>query len=78
MAFTDDVVEQRLSGLNESHDSISTTAQWLMFHRRHADRIVQLWMNRLQDSSSNKRLNLIYLANGMMRVAGPEMEAWQG
>jgi len=32
--------------------------------RRHADRTVQLWLQRLKDSPSNKRLNLIYLANG--------------
>ena len=33
-------------------------------HRRHADRTGQLWLQRLKDSGSNKRLNLIYLANG--------------
>lgn len=32
--------------------------------RRHADRTVQLWMQRLKDSSSTKRLSLMYLANG--------------
>ncbi|TAQ90930.1 hypothetical protein B7494_g749 [Chlorociboria aeruginascens] len=40
-----------------------TVAQWVMFHRRHADRTGQLWLQRLKDSGSNKRLNLIYLAN---------------
>ena len=33
-------------------------------YRRHADRTVQLWMQRLKDSSSTKRLSLVYLANG--------------
>jgi regulator of Ty1 transposition protein 103 len=33
-------------------------------NRRHADRTGQLWLQRLKDSGSNKRLNLIYLANG--------------
>jgi hypothetical protein len=32
--------------------------------RRHAERTVQLWLQRLKDSSSSKRLVLIYLANG--------------
>ncbi|KAK5995850.1 hypothetical protein PT974_04268 [Cladobotryum mycophilum] len=63
MAYNDDSVLARLSSLNESHDSIATAAQWIMFHRRHADRTVQLWMQRLKDSSSAKRLTLIYLAN---------------
>ncbi|CAM1510257.1 Fc.00g005920.m01.CDS01 [Cosmosporella sp. VM-42] len=63
MAYNDDAVLARLSGLNESHDSIATAAQWIMFHRRHADRTVQLWVQRLKDSSSTKRLSLVYLAN---------------
>ncbi|KAM5356387.1 hypothetical protein ACJ41O_003033 [Fusarium nematophilum] len=63
MAYNDDSVLARLSSLNESHDSIATAAQWIMFHRRHADRTVQLWVQRLKDSSSTKRLSLIYLAN---------------
>lgn len=63
MAYTDDAVLAKLSALNESHDSIATAAQWIMFHRRHADRTVQLWLGRLKESPSSKRLNLMYLAN---------------
>lgn len=33
MAYTDDSVLARLSALNDSHDSIATAAQWIMFHR---------------------------------------------
>ncbi|TDZ21449.1 UPF0400 protein [Colletotrichum orbiculare MAFF 240422] len=63
MSYNDDAVLAKLSALNESHDSIATAAQWIMFHKRHADRTVQLWLQRLRDSSSTKRLSLIYLAN---------------
>lgn len=35
-----------------------------MLPRRYADRTVQVWLQRLKDSTSHKRLNLIYLANG--------------
>ncbi|KAI1371510.1 DUF618 domain-containing protein [Hypoxylon crocopeplum] len=63
MSYTDDAVLAKLSGLSETSDSIVSVAQWIMFHRRHADRTVQLWLQRLKDSPSNKRLNLIYLAN---------------
>ncbi|KAG5999739.1 hypothetical protein E4U21_006375, partial [Claviceps maximensis] len=34
MAYNDDSVLARLSSLNESHDSIATAAQWIMFHRQ--------------------------------------------
>ncbi|KAM0800918.1 RNA polymerase II-binding domain-containing protein [Usnea florida] len=63
MAYTDDAVKAKLSALNESQESIVTVAQWVMFHRRHADRTATLWLQRLKDSGSNKRLNLVYLAN---------------
>ncbi|KAG7120451.1 ABC multidrug transporter mdr2 like protein [Verticillium longisporum] len=34
-----------------------------MFHRRHAERTAQIWLQRLKDSTSTKRLSLVYLAN---------------
>ncbi|CAH0018288.1 unnamed protein product [Clonostachys rhizophaga] len=69
MAYNDDAVLARLSALNDSHDSIATAAQWIMFHRRHADRTVQLWVQRLRDSSASKRLSLIYLANALQHLS---------
>lgn len=63
MAYNDEAVLAKLSALNETQESIVTVAQWVMFHRRHADKTGLLWLQRLKDSSSNKRLNLIYLAN---------------
>ncbi|KAK6834019.1 hypothetical protein PG990_001155 [Apiospora arundinis] len=63
MSYTDDAVLAKLSTLCETQDSIVTVAQWIMFHRRHAERTVQIWLQRLKDSTSHKRLNLIYLAN---------------
>ncbi|KAI9799972.1 MAG: hypothetical protein M1825_004343 [Sarcosagium campestre] len=63
MAYTDEHVLAKLSALNETQESVVTASQWIMFHRRHADRTAQLWLTRLKDASPNKRLNLIYLAN---------------
>jgi regulator of Ty1 transposition protein 103 len=64
MAYTDDAVKAKLSALNETQEGIVTVAQWVMFHRRHAERTAQLWLQKLRDSPAPKRLNLIYLANG--------------
>ena len=36
----------------------------ISFGRRHADKTGALWLQRLKDSGTGKRLNLIYLANG--------------
>ncbi|KAL8739417.1 MAG: hypothetical protein Q9190_007784 [Brigantiaea leucoxantha] len=63
MAYTDDAVKARLSALNETQESIVSVAQWVMFHRRHADRTATLWLDKIKDSGVNKRLNLIYLSN---------------
>ncbi|KAK4152939.1 RNA polymerase II-binding domain-containing protein [Chaetomidium leptoderma] len=67
MAYTDDAVLSKLSALNESHESIATTAQWIMFHRRHAPQTVHLWLTKLKDLPSAKRLNMVYLANEVVQ-----------
>ncbi|KAF2715448.1 DUF618-domain-containing protein [Pleomassaria siparia CBS 279.74] len=69
MAFTEDGLRAKLSSLNETQDSISTVGQWILFHRRHADRIAQLWMQRVKESTPSKRLNLIYLANEITQTS---------
>ncbi|KAF2155767.1 DUF618-domain-containing protein [Myriangium duriaei CBS 260.36] len=69
MAFSDDSVKAKLSALNETQDSIVSVAQWIMFYRRHADRTAQLWFERLRESNTSKKLNLIYLANEIMQQA---------
>ncbi|KAF2725258.1 DUF618-domain-containing protein [Polychaeton citri CBS 116435] len=67
MAYSEDAVTAKLSALNETQDSIVSVAQWIMFHRRHADRTASIWLQRLQDSPVPKRLNLIYLANEVVQ-----------
>ncbi|PYH40772.1 CTD-interacting domain-containing protein [Aspergillus saccharolyticus JOP 1030-1] len=67
MAYSDDAVKAKLSALNETQEGIVTVAQWVMFHRRHADRTAQLWLQKLRESPAPKRLNLIYLANEVVQ-----------
>ncbi|RAH75260.1 CTD-interacting domain-containing protein [Aspergillus aculeatinus CBS 121060] len=67
MAYTDDAVKAKLSALNETQEGIVTVAQWVMFHRRHAERTGQLWLQKLRESPAPKRLNLIYLANEVVQ-----------
>jgi len=69
MAFTDDAVQAKLSALNETQDSIVSVAQWIMFYRRHADRAAHMWLGKLKESNTSKKLNLIYLANEIMQQA---------
>ncbi|KAF2224351.1 RNA polymerase II-binding domain-containing protein [Elsinoe ampelina] len=69
MAFSDDSVKAKLSALNETQDSIVSVAQWVMFYRRYAERAAQIWLEKLKDSNTSKKLNLVYLANEIMQQA---------
>lgn len=57
-----DHVSQVCKLLTRQHHTILTRT--ISSYRRHADRTAQLWLEKLRDSNSSKRLNLVYLANG--------------
>ncbi|OLL22843.1 UPF0400 protein [Neolecta irregularis DAH-3] len=61
--FSADLVTSKLSNLNDTQEGITSVAQWILFHRRHANAIVPVWMQCLQEASSSRKLNLMYLAN---------------
>ncbi|EXJ95455.1 hypothetical protein A1O1_00577 [Capronia coronata CBS 617.96] len=69
MAFSESGLSAKLSTLNETQDSIVSVSQWIMFHKRHADRIASYWLTRLRDSPPSKRLNFIYLVNDIVQNA---------
>jgi regulator of Ty1 transposition protein 103 len=69
MAFSDDAFKAKLSTLNETQDSIVSVSQWIQFHRRHAERIANVWLTRLRDAPPPKRLNFIYLVNDIVQNA---------
>ncbi|KAJ9607199.1 hypothetical protein H2200_008271 [Cladophialophora chaetospira] len=69
MSFSDEALKAKLSTLNETQDSIVSVSQWIMFHKRHADRIANYWLTRLRDSPPPKRLNFIYLVNDIVQNA---------
>ncbi|KAH8724467.1 RNA polymerase II-binding domain-containing protein [Phaeosphaeriaceae sp. PMI808] len=69
MAFTEDSLRAKLSSLNETQEAISTVGQWILFHRRHAERIAQVWLQRMKESTPNKKLVMIYLANEITQTS---------
>ncbi|KAF2134696.1 DUF618-domain-containing protein [Dothidotthia symphoricarpi CBS 119687] len=69
MAFTEDSLKAKLSSLNETQEAICTVGQWILFHRRHAERIAQVWFQRVKESAPNKKLTLIYLANEITQTS---------
>ena len=69
MAYSDESLKAKLSTLNETQDSIVSVSQWVIFHRRHAPNIANLWLARLRESPPSKRLNYIYLVNDIVQNA---------
>ena len=67
MAYTDDSIRAKLASLNETQECIVGVAQWIMFHRRHADRTADFWLERMREVSTSRRLNLVYLANEVVQ-----------
>lgn len=43
-------------------------------YRRHAERIAAVWLQRMRESPPNKKLVLIYLANGKLQIDYPNPE----
>lgn len=69
MAYSDESLRAKLSTLNETQDSIVGVSQYVLFHRRHAQSIANIWLARLRDSPPPKRLNFIYLVNDIVQNA---------
>ncbi|KAL9622863.1 MAG: hypothetical protein Q9160_002789 [Pyrenula sp. 1 TL-2023] len=53
MSMSDEALKAKLSTLNETQDSIVSVSQWVMFHRRHANQIVQNSRARRKDDFPN-------------------------
>lgn len=67
MAYDREIVLSKLSSLVDTQESIVTTSQWIMFHRRQAKQTADLWLQRLRDTPLHKRLTLIYLVNEVVQ-----------
>ncbi|KAJ5293135.1 NACHT nucleoside triphosphatase [Penicillium atrosanguineum] len=63
MAYSDDLVNSKLSTLQDTADSVPHVGAWLYFHRRFAENSVRLIHQRLPDSPPAKRIALISLLN---------------
>lgn len=70
MSFSGDVFTKKLSGLQETQDSIVSISQWVLFHHRHAKESSRIWQQViLAENSANKKLSLLYLCNDVVQQA---------
>lgn len=72
MAYNDDAVLARLSALNESHDSIATAAQWIMFHRYDALDIYSCQVTLLTRPSLLGDMQIVLFRYGFKNLRSPQ------
>ncbi|RPA87452.1 DUF618-domain-containing protein [Ascobolus immersus RN42] len=69
MAYNPETVNNKLTTLQETQDSVCTVASWIIYHRRHAQEIASIWVTKLKEVPAHKKLNLIYLANEVVQTS---------
>ncbi|EPY49425.1 RNA polymerase II transcription termination factor [Schizosaccharomyces cryophilus OY26] len=67
MALTPEIVSAKLVSLNETQESITGIAHWVIYHKRYANEIIQLWLESLREAPPNKKLLLLYLINEVVQ-----------
>lgn len=65
MSFNTDLLRTRLASSTEVADSITSTAHWILFHKRHASSIAEQWAEAI--TSDENKLPEIYIANEVIQ-----------
>ncbi|KAI3639663.1 hypothetical protein MIR68_002357 [Amoeboaphelidium protococcarum] len=74
----EDQCKQKMNSLNDSTAQIQTVSAYLVFYRRKAVIIAQIWQDVLLNDAKNKlisQINLLYLVNDILQTSrnkGPE------
>ncbi|CAG5132002.1 unnamed protein product [Candidula unifasciata] len=68
-ALNEDSVEKKLKTVTNTQDSIQTLSLWIIHHKNHHAKIVELWMRVLRKSvQPSHRLTLFYLCNDVVQT----------
>lgn len=63
--FDPQILRGRLANSNETADSITATAQWILFYKRHAEEIAREWASAV--TNDKNKLAEIYIANEVIQ-----------
>ncbi|XP_005098576.1 regulation of nuclear pre-mRNA domain-containing protein 2 isoform X2 [Aplysia californica] len=68
-ALNEDSVEKKLKTVNNTQDSIQSLSLWIIHHKSHHGKIVELWMKVLKKTvHPSHRLTLFYLCNDVVQT----------
>ncbi|KAK7387504.1 hypothetical protein VNO78_28359 [Psophocarpus tetragonolobus] len=65
--FSDQILADKLSKLNNTQQCIETLSHWCIFHRSEAELVVATWRKQFDKSEMVQRVPLLYLANDILQ-----------
>lgn len=66
-AFSTQILNEKLSKLNNSQQSIESLSNWCIHHRKKARQIVEIWEKLFSSSLKEQRVPFLYLANDIIQ-----------
>ncbi|XP_040062154.1 regulation of nuclear pre-mRNA domain-containing protein 2 isoform X2 [Ixodes scapularis] len=67
MALNEPNLVKKLTSVTNTQDSVQTLALWIIHHRAHHRKIVDIWAKVLKKSKPSHRLTMLYLANDVLQ-----------
>ncbi|XAR73330.1 hypothetical protein NMG60_11007263 [Bertholletia excelsa] len=65
--FSEQILADKLSKLNNSQQCIETLSHWCIFHRSKAELVVATWDKQFHTSEMVQKIHLLYLANDILQ-----------
>ncbi|KAJ6801209.1 regulation of nuclear pre-mRNA domain-containing protein 1B [Iris pallida] len=66
-AFSEQILADKLSKLNNTQQCIETLSHWCIFHRKNAEQVVQTWDKQFHSSQKEQKIPFLYLANDILQ-----------
>ncbi|TKY47628.1 Regulation of nuclear pre-mRNA domain-containing protein 1B [Spatholobus suberectus] len=65
--FSEQILADKLSKLNNTQQCIETLSHWCIFHRSQAELVIATWKKQFDKSEMVQRVPLLYLANDILQ-----------
>uniref|UniRef100_A0A7N0UPZ9 CID domain-containing protein n=1 Tax=Kalanchoe fedtschenkoi TaxID=63787 RepID=A0A7N0UPZ9_KALFE len=65
--FSEQVLADKLSKLNNTQQCIETLSHWCIFHQSKAELVVSTWVKEFKNSDMAQKVPLLYLANDILQ-----------
>ncbi|CAL9148929.1 unnamed protein product [Musa hybrid cultivar] len=65
--FSEQILADKLSKLNSTQQCIETLSHWCIFHRKHAEQVIQTWDKQFHSSQREQKVPFLYLANDILQ-----------